>query len=99
MEIILGIKDREYNYHNINTNKFLNIYRKTLIKDVACFPEKLCEKKLKLDQIKLILESDDFIRLVILVTAIKQKICLTHFAKAFDEFSSNKKKNDINSEE
>lgn len=28
VEIILGIKDREYNYHNINTNKFLNIYRK-----------------------------------------------------------------------
>ena len=88
--IILGIKDHSYDYHN--TNKSLPIYLKTLIKKIVCFPEKLQEENLK--NLLLIEDEDNLIRLIFLVTIIKQKICLTFFAKAFDDFSSNKNKFD-----
>lgn len=86
--IILGINDREYDYHN--TNIILTIDLKTLIKKIVCFPEKLHEENL--GEILIRLDKDNLIRLIFFVTAIKQKICLTFFAKAFDDFSSNKKK-------
>ena len=93
--IILGINDREYDYHN--TNKILSIRLKTLIKKIACFPEKLYEERLS--ELLEILDKNNLVRLILLVTAIKQKICLTFFAKAFDDFSSNKKNFNYNKSE
>ena len=90
--LILGIKDNSYDYHNTNTS--LSIYLKTLIKKIVCFPEKLYEETLK-DLLNIINEKENLIRLIFLVTAIKQKICLTFFAKAFDDFSSNKNKSNL----
>ena len=90
--IILGIKDREYDYHN--TNLALSIDLKTIIKKIACFPETLQEENLEYLLIRL--SEKNIIRLILLVTAIKQKICLTFFAKAFDDFSTNKKKLNYN---
>lgn len=86
--IVFGIKDRDYDYKN--TNKALTINLKTLIKQIACFPEKLQEENL--DTLLQRIDKNNLIRLIFLVTAFKQKICLTFFAKAFDEFFGNKKK-------
>ena len=88
VEIVFGIQDREYDYKN--TNKTLTINLKTLIKQIACFPEKLQEENL--DVLLQRIDKNNLIRLIFLVTAIKQKICLTFFAKAFDEFFGNKQK-------
>ena len=90
--LILGIKDNSYDYHN--TNKHLSKYLKALIKKIVCSPEKLYEETLE-DLLIIIKEKENLIRLIFLVTAIKQKICLTFFAKAFDDFSSNKNKSNL----
>ena len=90
--LILGIKDNSYDYHN--TNKHLSKYLKALIKKIVCSPEKLYEETLQ-DLLIIIKEKENLIRLIFLVTAIKQKICLTFFAKAFDDFSSNKNKSNL----
>ena len=90
ISIILGIKDNSYDYHN--TNKSLPIYLKTIIKKIVCFPEKIQEENL--NNLLLIENEDNLIRLIFLVTIIKQKICLTFFAKAFDDFSNNKNRLD-----
>ena len=92
VEIILGIRDREYDYHK--TNEVLNMDIKNLIKKIACFPEKLNDENL--DDLLLILNAKNLLILIFIIAAIKQKISLTYFAKAFDDFSSNKNKFDYN---
>ena len=88
-----------YDYHK--TNEIIPKQIKVIIKKIACFPDKFQEENL--DDLKL--DKNNLIRLIFLVTAIKQKICLTFFAKAFDDFSSNKNKfnnshnNETNSED
>ena len=97
--LIFGLKDRDYDYHK--TNEIIPKQIKVIIKKIACFPDKFQEENL--DDLKL--DKNNLIRLIFLVTAIKQKICLTFFAKAFDDFSSNKNKfnnshnNETNSED
>ena len=92
VEIILGIRDREYDYHK--TNEVLNMDIKNLIKKIACFPEKLNDENL--DDLLLILNAKNLLILIFIIAEIKQKISLTYFAKAFDDFSSNKNKFDYN---
>ena len=67
---------------------------KIVIKKIACYPDKFHEENLK----DLKIDNENLIRLILLVTAIKQKICLTFFARAFDDFINNHN-NETNSED
>ena len=88
VEIIYGINDREYDYHK--TNIYLSMDLKNLIKKIACFPQNIKDENL--NDLLLILNEGDLLRLIFIITAIKQKISLTYFARAFNDFSSNKNK-------
>ena len=90
--LIFGLKDRNYDYHK--TNEIIPKELKIVIKKIACYPDKFHEENLK----DLKIDNENLIRLILLVTAIKQKICLTFFARAFDDFINNHN-NETNSED
>ena len=82
--LIFGIRDNEYNYHN--NNLYLSLEEKRIIKKIACYPEQIHQQELSecLTQ----LSKKQFIHLIFIVAATKQKISLTFFAKTFEEFRS-----------
>jgi hypothetical protein len=84
--LIFGISDEDYNYHL--TNESLAVELKRVIKKVACFPDQLME--LEINSCLEIISKEQLIYLIFIVSSIKQKISLTFFAKAFNDFISNK---------
>ena len=80
--LIFGIKDNDYNYHN--NNIYLSVKEKRIIKKIACYPGKIQE--LELSTCLSIINKKDFIHLIFIVAAAKQKISLIFFAKTFEEF-------------
>ena len=82
--LIFGINDEKYNYHN--TNLTMSVELKRLIKKLACYPELIQERELA--SCLEILNKKELVYLILIVTSIKQKISLTFFAKAFDDFTS-----------
>ena len=82
--VIFGITDDEYNYHQINES--LSIELKRVIKKIACYPDQILEQEL--ESCLEILTKEQLVYLIFIVTSIKQKISLTFFAKAFDDFIS-----------
>ena len=85
LTLIFGIKDDKYNYH-IN-NLSMSVELKTIIKNIACNPEQIKEQEL--ESCLEILNKEGLVYLILFVTSIKQKISLTYFAKAFDDYISN----------
>lgn len=85
LSLIYGIKDDDYDYHFINQT--LNVEIKRIIKKVACYPETIKEQELA-SCLEVITEKE-LVYLIFIVTSIKQKISLTYFAKAFDDFTCN----------
>jgi len=84
LTLIFGINDNEYNYHNNNLSMSVEIKR--IVKKLACYPEQIREQELAscLEKIN----KEELVYLILIVTSIKQKISLTFFAKAFDDFKS-----------
>ena len=82
--LIFGIKDNDYNYHN--NNLYLSVEEKRIIKKIACYPEQIGE--IELLGCLSILTKEKLVHLIFIVTAIKQKISLTFFAKKFEDFKS-----------
>ena len=82
--VIFGITDDEYYYHQINES--LSIELKRVIKKIACYPDQILEQEL--ESCLEILTKEQLVYLIFIVTSIKQKISLTFFAKAFDDFIS-----------
>ena len=87
ISLIFGINDDEYNYHL--TNESIAVELKRVIKKIACYPDQISE--IELDSCLKILTKEQFVYLIFIVTSIKQKISLTFFAKAFEDFKSNNK--------
>ena len=85
--LIFGISDEEYNYHL--TNESLSVELKRVIKKVACYPDHIAE--LEINSCLEIISKEQLVYLIFIVSSIKQKISLTFFAKAFDDFISNNK--------
>jgi len=85
LTLIFGINDDEYNYHNNNLSMSVEIKR--IVKKLACYPEQIREQELALCLEKI--NKEELVYLILIVTSIKQKISLTFFAKAFDDFTSN----------
>ena len=85
LTLIFGIKNEDYNYHNNNLS--MSVELKTIIKKIACYPELIKEQEL--NNCLEILNKKELVYLILIVTSIKQKISLTFFAKAFDDFTSN----------
>ena len=85
--LIFGISDEDYNYHL--TNESLAVELKRVIKKVACYPDQLNE--LEINSCLEIISKEQLVYLIFIVSSIKQKISLTFFAKAFDDFISNNK--------
>ena len=85
--LIFGINDEEYNYHLINES--LAVELKRVIKKVACYPDQIVE--LEINSCLKIISKEQLVYLIFIVSSIKQKISLTFFAKAFDDFISNNK--------
>lgn len=85
--LIFGINDEEYNYHL--TNESIAVELKRVIKKVACYPDQMAE--LEINSCLEIISKEQLIYLILLISSIKQKISLTFFAKAFDDFISNNK--------
>ena len=85
LTLIFGIKDDKYNYH-IN-NLSMSVELKRIIKKIACYPEQIHEQELA--SCLEILNKEGLVYLILFVTSIKQKISLTYFAKAFDDYTSN----------
>ena len=85
--LIFGITDEEYNYHL--TNESLAVELKRVIKKVACYPDQIAE--LEINLCLEIISKEQLVYLIFIVSSIKQKISLTFFAKAFDDFISNNK--------
>ena len=83
--LIFGIRDEEYNYHL--TNELLAVELKRVIKKVACYPDQIVE--LEINSCLEIITKEQLVYLILIVSSIKQKISLTFFAKAFDDFTSN----------
>ena len=84
VNLIFGIKDNEYNYHN--NNIYLSVEEKRIIKKIACYPDQISE--IELSACFSQLNKEQFIHLIFLVAVTKQKISLTFFAKTFEEFRS-----------
>ncbi len=82
ISLIFGIKDEEYNYHN--NNESLTVELKRIIKKIACYPGQIQEQDLA-NCLKII-NKEELIYLVLLVTSAKQKTSLTFFAKVYDDF-------------
>ena len=80
--LIFGIRDNDYNYHN--NNIFLSVEEKRIIKKIACYPEQIQE--FELSTCLSILNKKEFIHLIFIVAATKQKISLNFFAKTFEDF-------------
>ena len=80
--LIFGIKDNNYNYHN--NNILLSVEEKKIIKKIACYPEQI--KELELSTCLSILNKKEFIHLIFIVAATKQKISLNFFAKTFEDY-------------
>ena len=80
--LIFGIRDNNYNYHN--NNIFLSVEEKRIIKKIACYPEQI--QYLELSTCLSILNKKEFIHLIFIVAAIKQKISLNFFAKTFEDY-------------
>lgn len=80
--LIFGIRDNKYNYHN--NNIFLSVEEKRIIKKIACYPEQIQE--LELSTCLSIINKKDFVHLIFIVAATKQKIGLIFFAKTFEDF-------------
>ena len=80
--LIFGIRDNNYNYHN--NNIFLSVEEKRIIKKIACYPEQIQE--LELSTCLSIINKKEFVHLIFIVTATKQKISLIYFAKTFEDF-------------
>ena len=87
ISLIFGINDDEYNYHL--TNESIAVELKRVIKKIACYPDQISE--IELDSCLKILTKEQLVYLIFIVTSIKQKISLTFFAKAFEDFMSNNK--------
>ena len=87
ISLIFGISDDEYNYHL--TNESIAVELKRVIKKIACYPDQISE--IELDSCLKILTKEQLVYLIFIVTSIKQKISLTFFAKAFEDFMSNNK--------
>ena len=85
--LIFGINDEEYNYHQINES--IAVELKKVIKKVACFPDQILE--LEINSCLELISKKQLVYLIFIVSSIKQKISLTFFAKAFDDFISNNK--------
>lgn len=83
--LIFGINDDVYNYHL--TNEYIPVELKRIIKKIACGPETIKEQELSLCLEKL--NKKELIYLIFEVTSIRQRISLTFFAKAFEDFTSN----------
>ena len=83
--LIYGINDDEYNYHL--TNESISVELKRIIKKIASGPEHIKEQELS--SCLEILRKEELIYLIFEVTSIRQKISLTFFAKAFEDFTSN----------
>ena len=80
--LIFGIKDEEYNYHN--NNESLTVKLKRNIKKIACYPGQIQEQEL--ENCLKIINKEELIYLVLLVTSAKQKASLTFFAKVYDDY-------------
>ena len=80
--LIFGIRDNNYNYHN--NNILLSVEEKRIIKKIACYPEQI--KELELSTCLSILNKKEFIHLIFIVAATKQKISLNFFAKTFEDY-------------
>ena len=65
----------------------MSVELKRIIKKIACYPEQIQEQEL--DSCLEILNKEGLVYLILFVTSIKQKISLTYFAKAFDDYTSN----------
>ena len=85
LTLIFGIRNDEYNYHNNNLS--MSVELKKIIKKIACYPEQIQEQELA--SCLEILNKEELVYLILFVTSIKQKISLTFFAKAFDDYTSN----------
>lgn len=83
--LIFGIIDDQYNYHL--TNEYIPVELKRIIKKIASGPEQIKEQELS--SCLEILSKEELIYLIFEVTSIRQKISLTFFAKAFEDFTSN----------
>ena len=88
LSLIFGINDEEYNYHL--TNESMAVALKRVVKKIACYPDQISESEL--ESCLKILTKEQLVYLIFIVTSIKQKISLTFFAKAFEDFMSNNKK-------
>ena len=85
LALIFGIIDDQYNYHL--TNEYIPVELKRIIKKIASGPEQIKEQELS--SCLEILSKEQLIYLIFEVTSIRQKISLTFFAKAFEDFTSN----------
>ena len=85
LSLIFGIKNEDYNYHNNNLS--MSVELKRIIKKIACYPDQIQEKDFA--NYLEIINKEELIYLILIVTSIKQKISLTFFAKAFDDYTSN----------
>ena len=83
--LIFGIIDDQYNYHL--TNEYIPVELKRIIKKIASGPEQIKEQELS--SCLEILSKEELIYLIFEVTSIRQRISLTFFAKAFEDFTSN----------
>ena len=84
LALIFGIIDDQYNYHL--TNEYIPVELKRIIKKIASGPEQIKEQELS--SCLEILSKEQLIYLIFEVTSIRQKISLTFFAKAFEDFTS-----------